>query len=99
MEVKKMDRQLLNELELLTKKIEANTAKVIDYQRYETILTRGGLTRERIYSYLKRAGFKTWTEFYKARNNKITSKNIEAGIIGGLIGLGVGLLIASLLED
>ena len=94
-----MNKQIIKELELLTQKIENNSANVDDYKKYERLLTIGGLSHNTIFSYLERSGFHNWNEFYNARNNKIRSKNIEAGIIGGLIGLGLGLLISVLFED
>lgn len=94
-----MTTQLINELVLLTNKIQQNTADIQDYIRYEKLLTQGGLPSEKAQMLLKRAGFSNWSEFYNARNNVINSKKVEANIIGGLVGLGVGLLIASLFDE
>ena len=87
--------QLKNELEALTQKIEQNTASLEDYKRYETILTSGGLSHAYIFSYLNRAGFRTWEEFISARKKKTT----EANTVGTLIGLGLGLLLLAALSD
>lgn len=88
-----------NELELLTQKIESNTADLNDYQRYEILLQNGGLSREYIYSYLKRAGFNNWNDLINARKQKERVKDNNAKLIGGIIGLGLGILIAKLFSD
>ncbi len=94
-----MNKNLINELEVITHKIENNSAFLEDYKRYEVLLTKGGLSHDKIFTYLNRAGFNNWTDFYNERNSKVKSKNIEAGIIGGLIGLGIGLIISALFDD
>jgi hypothetical protein len=93
--------QTYNELEILTQKIEQNTANLSDYKRYETILVNAGLSRDYIFSYLQKAGFTTWNDFYRARNikAKANQETLEAIAIGGLIGIGIGLLISTLNKD
>lgn len=93
--------QLYSELEILTQKIEKNTAKLTDYKRYEIILRNAGLPREYIFSYLRRAGFNNWDEFFFARNRKAKDNQeiLEAVAIGGIIGLGIGLLLSSISND
>ncbi len=86
--------QTKNELEALTRKIEHNTADLGDYQRYEQLLSSGGLSHSYIFSYLNRVGFKTWEEFVSARKKK----QIEANTVGALIGLGLGLLLLAALD-
>ncbi|GAA4292574.1 hypothetical protein [Aestuariibaculum suncheonense] len=88
-----------NELELLTQKIETNTADLKDYQRYEILLQNGGLSKEYIYSYLNRAGFNDWNELLNARKEKERAKDNNAKLIGGIIGLGLGILIAKLFSE
>lgn len=87
--------QLKNELEALTQKIEQNSANLDDYKRYETILTSGGLSHTYIFSYLNRAGFRTWEEFIAARKKKAA----EANTVGALIGLGLGILLLAALGE
>lgn len=96
-----MNNKLYNELELLTQKIEINTATLADYERYEVLLIHGGLPKEYIFSYLNRAGFSTWNDFYHARNikNKAKEEKMEAIAIGGLIGLGIGILLTAFGDD
>lgn len=91
-----MNKELYNELELLTQKIEYNTASLSDYQRYELLLEQGGLTHDYIYSYLNRAGFNSWQDLINARKDKEKSEMLNAVAIGGLVGLGVGLLLTGL---
>lgn len=87
------------ELEQLTHKIENNTATLQDYERYEVLLLQGGLPREYIYSYLRRAGFNSWEEFLAARKNKARREMISGAIIGGLVGLGLGVLFYDLIGE
>ncbi len=90
---------LINELEMLSNKIEANSADLKDYKRYENILLNSGLSKTYIYNFLNRAGFKTWEEFAFARKDKEKEKNISSAIIGGIIGLGLGLILNSIFKD
>jgi len=91
---------LHNELENLTQKIEQNSANLEDYQRYELLLKKGGLTTTYIYSYLNRAGFNNWNELIAARKNKENKKEVSnATVVGGLIGIGLGLLLAGIFRD
>ena len=96
-----ISNQIYHELEVLTQKIEQNTASLSDYKRYETILINAGLPREYIFSYLQRAGFTTWDDFYRARTIKAQAnqEKLEAIAIGGLIGIGIGLLISAMNDD
>lgn len=95
-----MNRQTLNELEVLTQRIEQNSATLADYKRYEFLLLSGGLTHDYIFSFLNRAGFNTWEDFISARRNKEQrNKDMEGAVVGGLIGLGLGLLLIGLLSD
>jgi len=87
---------LYEELEVLTHKIENNTAELHDYRRYEYILKQGGLSQNYIYSYLNRAGFSSWEELVEARKGKELSNAVGATFIGALIGLGIGLIIKGL---
>jgi hypothetical protein len=87
---------LYSELEELTQKIENNTAKVSDYQRYEYLLQEGGLSHDYIYSYLDRAGFNSWQDLIEARKNKERKETMNAVAVGGLVGLGIGLLLAGI---
>ncbi|MEP2936864.1 MAG: hypothetical protein ABJM06_00620 [Gilvibacter sp.] len=90
---------LYDELEVLTQKIENNTANLDDYNRYESILLQGGLSLDYIHSYLNRAGFRDWNDLVLARRSKEVEKSTNAGVIGAIIGLGLGLLIAELFGD
>jgi len=95
-----MNGRILNELEVLTQRIEQNTATLTDYKRYEMLLLNGGLTHSYIFSYLNRAGFNTWEDFVLARRNKeMRNKDVEGAVVGGLIGLGLGLLLLGLFSD
>jgi hypothetical protein len=94
-----ISKQLYNELERLTLLIEDNSASIEDYARYEFLLTNAGLPREYIYSYLARAGFTNWNDLVQERRNKQKKQTkIEEVVIAGLIGLGLGVLFAALLE-
>lgn len=90
---------LISELELLSKKIETNSASLDDYKRYEGILLNSGLNKSYIYNFLNQAGFNTWEEFALARKDKEKEKNIGTAIIGGIIGLGLGLILNSLFKE
>ena len=94
-----MTVELYNELELLCQRIETNTAKLADYQRYELLLTQGGLNREYIFSYLQRAGFNSWQELINARESQKSKEILSAVAIGGLVGLGLGLILSGLFSD
>jgi len=87
------------QLEVLSRKIETNTATLDDYKQYEFILLNSGLTKEYIYTFLTRAGFKNWEQFVSARKDKQKEKNIGTAIIGGIIGLGLGLILKSMLKE
>ena len=87
---------LYNELEVLTKKIENNTAELKDYKKYELLLQQGGLTSQYIFSYLNRAGFNNWNELIEARKDKEKRETSNAMVVGGIIGLGVGLLLTGI---
>ena len=87
---------IYNELEVISQKIELNTANLKDYQRYEILLTQGGLNKEYIFSYLHRAGFNSWQDLINARNNQKTKEAIEAVAIGGLLGLGLAIILDGL---
>lgn len=94
-----MNSVAINELELLSQKIEKNTATLDDYKRYEKLLLNGGLSHNYIFSYLNRAGFQTWEEFITARQKKEDNKDKEALVVGGLVGLGLGLLLLGLFSE
>ena len=94
-----MKTSIKKELELLSGKVEKNTATLDDYRRYEVLLQNGGLTHKYIFSYLDQAGFNSWEEFVLARQQKQKDKDTEAIVVGGLIGLGLGLLLLGLLGD
>jgi len=89
----------ISQLEILSKKIEMNTATLDDYKQYEHILLNSGLTKDYIYTFLTRAGFQNWESFVSARKDKEKEKNIETAIIGGIIGLGLGLILNAMLND
>ena len=91
-----MNNQIISELELLSRKIEQNTATLEDYKRYEVLLLNGGLSHNYIFSYLNQAGFRTWEDFVAARQKKQNDKDKEAALVGGLVGLGLGLLLLGL---
>ena len=95
-----MSNQLYNEIDDLTKKIQHNTATLVDYKRYEVLLLNEGLPRDYIFSYLNKAGFNTWEEFIRAREIKqqLAEENQKSMVIGGLVGIGLGLLLARLSE-
>jgi hypothetical protein len=94
------NRNYYAELESLANKIENNTANLADYRRYEQLLANAGLPRTYIFSYVKRAGFSSWEEFIKARilQEKVHQENQKAKAVGGLVGIGLGLLLASALS-
>ena len=89
----------MNELELLSKKIESNSADLNDYKRYENILLNSGLNKSFIYDFLNQAGFQNWEQFVSARKDKEKEKNIGTAIIGGIIGLGLGLILNSIFKE
>ena len=91
-----MNKSTINELEVISKKIENNTATIEDYKRYEYLLQSGGLSHDYIYSYLIRAGFNSWEDFIAARKKK-ENNDKEASLVGAIIGLGLGLLLIAML--
>ncbi len=96
----KISRNLYTELEALTFRIDNNSASLDDYKRYELLLVNAGLPKQYMYDYLRRAGFSNWDDFVKARKvkEKTHQENIESTVVGGIIGLGLGLLLAGFLE-
>lgn len=92
-----MSIEINSELDFLSKKIETNTAVLADYQRYELLLKEGGLPQEQIYSYLQKAGLKSWQELITVRKNKEMPSSAEALLIGSLLGLALGLILSELL--
>ncbi|MBE7635122.1 hypothetical protein F7642_12385 [Tenacibaculum finnmarkense genomovar ulcerans] len=88
---------LYRELEVLTQKIENNTAELNDYKRYELLLEKGGLNSEYIFSYLNRAGFNNWNQLIEARKNKEKKETSNAVVVGSIIGLGIALLLTGIL--
>jgi hypothetical protein len=95
-----ISRNLYTELESLTFRIDNNSASLDDYKRYELLLVNAGLPKHYIYDYLRRAGFSNWDDFVRARKIKEQShqENLETAVVGGIIGLGIGLLLAGFLE-
>jgi len=92
-----MENNLTHELEVLSQKIEDNSASLTDYKRYETILLKGGMSHDYIFENLSKAGFNTWEDLVKARKRKEKRNGgIEAGIIGGLLGLALGLILVGI---
>ena len=87
---------LYNELEVLTNKIEDNSADLDDYKKYESLLNQGGLSIEFIHSHLNKAGFNNWNELIEARKSKERKETSNAMVIGALIGLGIGLLLTGI---
>ncbi len=85
------------EINDLSKKIDSNTATLDDYKRYELLLLSGGISKDYIYNYLSKAGFNSWDEFVKARQNKETERN-NAIIVGSLVGIGIGLFLLTLID-
>ncbi len=81
------------ELYDLTHKIENDEAELKDYQRYEYLLKKGGLSDEYIHSYLE--GINSWEELIQKRKNKDANQDFTiATIVGGIVGVGIGVLIA-----
>ncbi len=89
------------ELEILTQKIESNEATLKDYKRYEELLINGGLSRDYIFSYLRRAGFNTWEEFAQARKTKENERKErnESLTVAAIVGIGIALLISAFQKD
>ena len=58
-----------NELELLKYKILENKADLDDYNRYESILTINGISREEIYNVLKKYNIVDFEELIYIRNH------------------------------
>jgi hypothetical protein len=94
-----MTNTIWNELDVLTKKIEYNSATIDDYNRYEYLLSKGGLSRDYVRTFLNKAGFKTWNDFVNARNAKVKDERVSGAMVGGLIALGLGLLLAGLFSN
>jgi hypothetical protein len=91
-----MNSSLINELNVLTEKIEQNTAALEDYKRYEVILLNGGFRRDYIFSYLNRIGLQTWEDFVAIRQKN--KKDLDhASAIGGIIGMGWGLILINII--
>ena len=89
------------ELETLTQKIELNEANLNDYKRYEELLVNGGLSRDYIFSYLRRAGFNTWEEFVHARKTKENERKErnESLAVAAIVGVGIAMLISAFQKD
>ncbi len=87
------------ELDQLTRAIEANTASLADYHRYEELLRQSGLDHSYIFSYLHDAGFDTWEAFYRARQDKERQQRVESAVVGGLVGIGMGVLLYNALKE
>jgi len=94
-----MNKKNIQQLEILSNKIERNTATLDDYKEYEHILLNSGLKRDYIYAFINKAGFNTWEEFVNARKNKQKEKNIGTAIIGGVVGLGLGLILNAMFKE
>ena len=94
-----MNKEIINKLEILSNKIERNTATLDDYKEYEHILLNSGLKREYIYTFINKAGFNNWEEFLKARKSKQNEKNIGTAVIGGIVGLGLGLILTAMFKE
>ena len=95
-----INRSLYNELESLTYRIDINSATLDDYRKYESLLVNAGLPKEYIYNYLRRAGFTNWDDLVKARKikEKTHQENVETAVVGGIIGLGLGVLLAGFMD-
>ena len=94
-----MDQNTSQELESLRERIRSNSASLLDYERYESILLDNGLSSSQIHANLEAAGLSSWEEFVEARSQKVRGNKVEAGVIGGLLGLGLGLLLVSALSN
>lgn len=91
--------QDFGELERLTEAIETNTASLHDYHRYEELLLQSGLSHAYIFSYLQRAGFTSWEDFWRARHDVARREQVSGTVIGGVVGLGLGVLLYSALKE
>jgi len=92
----KTTNNTFTEIQHIAYKIENNTAQLTDYQNYETLLTEVGLPRDFIFSYLKKADIDSWEALVEARakEEKMQRENLKAMAVGGVVGIGIGVVLA-----
>lgn len=85
----------------LRSKIEDNQASVEDYQAYENILD-DYYDIEEIQEPLKKAGIPNYDSLVEARKSDMDTEKyekVEGFLVGALLGLGLGLILASMFSS
>lgn len=83
-------------------KILENVASISEYYEYEQILSKY-YPKDQIWRDLGAQGFRSWEDFYSARNPKFKpvpqkSNNDMPILVGAVLGLAVSFLIAKLFD-
>lgn len=92
------DRARINELYY---RILENKAEVSEYYEYERILSKY-YQKERIWQDLGAQGFRSWEDFYAARNPRYKpapkTDNTMPILVGAVLGLGLAIIVANFLN-
>lgn len=97
-----MNIQDRDRIKYLSKRIESNIATAEDYEQYQSILVRNGLSREQILDVMRSHGINSYNDYIVKRNEAKTFKDkntYEAVVLGALLGFGLGLLLGATISD
>ncbi len=89
-------------LDLLIQKIKRNQAALNDYQQFEALLSKGGISKSQLFHVLSNEGYYSWDSYMNARNHAVSledKRKTEVNIIGGILGLALLALLLGALKD
>lgn len=85
-----------SELRSLLDKIRSNSANLNDYQKYENILSKNGITADEMAMVLRRNGFYSIEQYFNQRTKAQSldeKRRTDGELLGAILGLGGGLLL------
>lgn len=78
----------INEIEIISQKIDKNKAVLEDYEKYESLLLQAGIEKDEITGSMRRYGFQNYKEYLEAREkplNKEENKVVNVRIVAALV--------------
>jgi hypothetical protein len=92
---KRITKQQLDEIELLSMKIDNNSMDIEDYKRYEELLLFAGMKQSDIREKMNKYNYSSYEEYLRAKKNprnKEEEKIVNIKIVSGLVVLFAVLL-------